>query len=164
MLGNSNHNRKTITAPTSNSFLIIKECDLEDSSYEQFIDSGEEKWSGDDEKNDEGVLAVTQPTLESLLNNLTLEKPIIPSSIPQSTCINNRDPVVIRRNNSISWLSTAFRYEETTNDNLVIDVGSTETKPIILYTSKMKLIEKLTTVLGTTIYLFLINLTKFFRL
>lgn len=150
MLGNSNH-RKTVTAKTSNSFLIIKECDLEDSSYEQFIDSEEEKWSGDDEKNDEGVLAVTQPTLESLLNNLTLEKPIIPSSIPQSTCITNRDPTVIRRKNSISWLSTAFRYEETTDDNLVIDVGSTETKPIILYASKMKLIEKLTTVLGTAI-------------
>ena len=152
MLGTNYNNKST----SSNKFLI-KECDLEDSSYEQFIDSGE------DEKDiDNGILVlsdtVTQPTLESLLNNLTLDKPIIPSSsscttstssfcIPLSSSTYNRD-TLIRRNNSISWLSTAFRYEETSEDNLVIDDGSTEVKPIILYASKMKLIEKLTSVLG----------------
>jgi hypothetical protein len=149
MLGtNFQHKSTTI----SNNFLV-KECDLEDSSFEQFIDSGEEKLSGDG-----GMLilsdTVTQPTLESLLNNLTLDKPIIPTScnmqISSSEYIaTNRDPV-IRRKNSISWLSTAFRYEDTSDDNLVIDIGSTETRPIILYASKMKLIEKITTVLGTT--------------
>ena len=156
MLGNNVHSKSVVK--TSNS-LLIKESELEDSSYEQFIDSGEEKWFEDYEKDSGGVLVLsdtlTQPTLESLLNNLTIDKPIIPNSISSSTCINireiKRDPNIVKRNNSISWLSTAFRYEETTDKNLIIDIGSTESKPIILYASKMKLIEKLTTILGTKI-------------
>ena len=141
MLGHNYQNQK----------LLIKECDLEDSSYEEFIDSGEEKWT-----NGDGVLilsdTVAQPTLESLLNNLTLDKPIIPSLNCQPASQPHHSSAyrdyAKRRNNSISWLSTAFRFEESSGDNLVIDVGSTESKPIILYASKMKLIEKLTTVLG----------------
>lgn len=153
MLGNK--------STTSNRFLI-KECDLDDSSYEKFIDSGEDE-KDNDNYNYNGILVlsdkVTQPTLESLLNNLSLDKPIIPSSTttaitsssssctPPSSSTYNREPV-IRQNNSISWLSTAFQYEETSEDNLVIDGGSTEVKSIILYATKMKLIEKLTSILG----------------
>lgn len=136
--------------------LLIRKCNLESSSCEEFIDSGEEKWSGDDEKDGMIVLSDfnTQPTLESLLNNLTLDKPIIPICTPASSPhpTKNRDPT-LRRSNSISWLSTAFRYEKSCDDNLVIDASSTDAKPIILYANKMKLIEKLTTVLGKKISL-----------
>lgn len=131
---------------------MIKESDLEGSSYEEFIDSGEERYGEDDEG---GIMmkSASDPTLESLLNNLTLDKPIFPNisnntALSSSTTTAYNTSTSIRRNNSISWLSTAFRYEETNESNLVIDSGSTDSKPIILYASKMKLIEKLTTVLG----------------
>jgi hypothetical protein len=146
MLGNAIYKKEKRT-----SLLLIKETDLEGSSYEEFIDSGEEKYDGDEDEGGIMMNSAQEPTLESLLNNLTLDKPIFPSttalsSSPTTSAYNPSNQP--RRNNSISWLSTAFRYEETSENNLVIDGGSTDTKPIILYASKMKLIEKLTTVLG----------------
>lgn len=148
MLGNATYAKDKKT-----NILLIKESDLEGSSYEEFIDSGEER-IGCSEDDEGGIMikSAHEPTLESLLNNLTLDKPIFPNSTALSSSSYTTSAYntsnQLRRNNSISWLSTAFRYEETSESNLVIDVGSTDTKPIILYASKMKLIEKLTTVLG----------------
>lgn len=138
---------------TNSSSYLIRECDLESSSYEEFVDSGDEVIGR------ESLEMLTdsnqQPSLESLLNNLTLDKPIIPTSI-DTTSVHNLAPSNIRersfsRKASISWLSSAFKWEPSDENNLVIDSGSTDTKPIILYATKMKLIEKLTTILGTHI-------------
>ena len=143
-------------------FLVPAHELLESSgSFEQFVDSFDESSDSGGVvglSRGEGMLTAP-PSLESLLTNLNLEKPILSSannannakppsfdaSENSKSCI--KTDYSTRRNNSISWLSTAFKWEPTSSDNLIIDAGSTDSKPIILYASKMKLIEKLTTIL-----------------
>lgn len=138
----------------ASSSLLIRECDLlEESSVEEFLDSSGA--SGEElciVKNDSDL----PPTLESLLNNLTLDKPsFYNTSNTTSNITSNTASALFASTHSpssntkrASWLGSAFKWEPTQDGvNLITESGSTESKPIILYASKMKLIEKLTTVL-----------------
>ena len=141
---------------SSQEFIDSYEEEIDENGNDNEIDNGEEfnvqmnfqKWS---EANGTIVLkdsASTAPCLESILQNLSLDQPTL-SRPPKSSNLE----LVQRKNkksmNLNSWLSSTFRWEPTNRNNLVIDEGSTETKPLIIYVSKMKLIEKLTTILGT---------------
>lgn len=145
---------------------LIRESDLETSSlYDEFINSEDEVGEDSNSTIDASSIIVPQsnqqPSLESLLNNLNLDKPIIPvtSNSRQHDHNNSASKYsqptdqILQRKNSISWLSSAFKFEVTSDDNFINDSGSTDTKPIILYASKMKLIEKLTTILGNLLIL-----------
>ena len=141
-----------LSSGAASSSLLIRECDLDDSamlssSFENFVDSSGGSEDGLRVVRNEDIEAL--PTLESLLNNLTLDKPILfPAQSSTLTGPNLQKNPETRRSNSISWLGSAFKFEPTAeNVNLITESGSTESKPIILYASKMKLIEKLTTVL-----------------
>ena len=141
---------------SSQEFIDSYEEEIDENGNDNEIDNGEEfnvqmnfqKWS---EANGTIVLkdsASPAPCLESILQNLSLDQPTL-SRPPKSSNLE----LVQRKNkksmNLNSWLSSTFRWEPTNRNNLVIDEGSTETKPLIIYVSKMKLIEKLTTILGT---------------
>lgn len=153
---------------------LIKENDL-DLSSQEFIDSYEEEFDENGNGNgiDNGIdngeefnsqmnfekwtevsgtivlkdSASPAPCLESILQNLSLDQPTLSRSrkSPDLELVRRKNKNSINLN---SWLSSAFQWEPTNRNNLVIDEGSTETRPLIIYVSKMKLIEKLTTVLG----------------
>lgn len=134
----------------SKSVFIVDDCENSSSSCEEFVDS-----SGiSDNDGNGGLISFSQetkiicdqPTLESLLDNLNLDKPMIGSY--NQNQISLMGQISRGRENSISWLSSAFRWEPSTESNYKIDRSSTEHKPIIIYASKAKLIEKLTTILG----------------
>lgn len=128
---------------SKSAFIVVDESESS-LSCDDFVDSSNE--SVNEAFIQETKIICDQPTLESLLDNLNLDNPIIDSFNQNKvalSCIRMKN-----RENSISWLSSAFRWEPTSNSNYIIDVSSTNQKPIILYASKAKLIEKLTTILG----------------
>lgn len=154
---------------TKSAAFLIKESDLLESSgtFEEFVDSFTEEEEGEA---DLGALGEAPPSLESLLNNLSLDMPILSNkstrallkpesmtnitstntntNISTTTTSNTNTNAFQHHPNSLSWLSVAFKWEPSNEHNFVIDSGSiNESKPIIIYASKTKLIEKLTTVL-----------------
>jgi len=142
---------------------LIKETDL-NSSYEgEFIDSEAEDEDWDARKSflvlDKGT---AEPTLENFLENLSVDKPklsggpatVALNSSPSSKAViskTSESPSNACHSSSSIWLNSAFKWEVSTESNFIIDQGSSESRPIILYATKMKLIEKLTTVLGTAL-------------
>lgn len=148
-----------LSGGTASSSLLIRECDLDasglsSSSFEEFVDSSGGSEDGLRVVGSSSDIRIRNcalpPTLESLLNNLSLDKPILfPMQSTTLTGSRLQHSTTARRSNSISWLSSAFKFEPTAGNgnNLVTESGSIESKPIILYASRMKLIEKLTSVL-----------------
>lgn len=144
---------------TNNDLFLIREQDLfvsSSSSYDgEFVDSNDEEVAMDAEKSFLLVQETTPPTLEKVLQNLSVDKLSISEASTLQYVKPARQPLSLTTPSSPdscttsirSWLTMAFKWEPSTDANFVVDQGSLDSKPIILYASKMKMIEKLTTIL-----------------